>query len=451
MIELKGYETLMKSLPKGIGEAEVNAERQKSTLIGVTNGEIVKTAASDMTELFIRVSGEKTGYAYTQDLQEPPKEVFKRALTNSTAVERDGTDPLNSLETAFTGLETITEAEADLNEMKAAAARLEDEVLKADAHIVSVLAEVRLDTFQSRVLNSRGVNAASSRDVYYASVNVMAEFDGVQYNALCAASASSFDKLDTEAFREKIGEALFSQYRATGVEPGEYPVVLSSTVSVNILMTAWQLFSGIKYRDGSSALAGKLGEKIGSKALHVVDVPSHKESGYRYPFDCEGTGADVNVLVDGGELSGLMHNLSSAGAMNAKPTANAGRTALLSGNIPTDILITPRIILIKEGERDVARILEEMGDGLYITESYDVFHSINIGSGDFSIPCKGVVIKDGKPHHNVTAMTICGNLLDVFENIQEAGNDLLVEEFLRKSYCVGSPSLWVKSMQVSGK
>ena len=58
-------------------------------------------------------------------------------------------------------------------------------------------------------------------------------------------------------------------------------------------------------------------------------------------------------------------------------------------------------------------MLKDMGDGVYITESYDIFHSINIGSGDFAIPCRGIVIKDGKPHHSVTALTICGNLINL--------------------------------------
>lgn len=92
-----------------------------------------------------------------------------------------------------------------------------------------------------------------------------------------------------------------------------------------------------------------------------------------------------------------------------------------------------------------------MGDGVYITESYDIFHSINIGSGDFAIPCRGIVIKDGKPHHSVTALTICGNLVSLFKNVEETGNDLLIDEFLLKSYCVGSPSIRIRKLQVNGQ
>ena len=53
-------------------------------------------------------------------------------------------------------------------------------------------------------------------------------------------------------------------------------MVLDQSVGINIMMTAWQLFSGMKYCDGSTALKGRLGEYIGSSAFSIVDMPFHK-------------------------------------------------------------------------------------------------------------------------------------------------------------------------------
>ena len=99
----------------------------------------------------------------------------------------------------------------------------------------------------------------------------------------------------------------------------------------------------------------------------------------------------------------------------------------------------------------MGELLEELGDGIYVTNSYDVFHSINIGSGWFSIPCRGTVIKGGIEDRNVTGMTMNGKLTNLFARVMAAGKDLYIEEFLRKSYCVGAPSLLIEKLQINGK
>jgi len=288
-------------------------------------------------------------------------------------------------------------------------------------------------------------------NLYSVRATVMAEKDGDQYDATFFQSVSDIGGLNVDRFRERIAASLRNQYGATELRSGVYPVLLDSTVVTNIMMTAWQMFSGMKYNNGSSALSGKLGETIGSSALSITDSPSHELTGYHYEFDCEGTPSERQRLVENGKLVGLMHNIISAYKLDTSSTGNAGRYALLSGSIPTDIIITPKIFYIEPGENSLEVMEKEIDDGVYITHSYDVFHSINIGSGSFSIPCRGTVIKNGKPDHNVTGLTINGRLTDLFARVKAAGNDLYIEEFLRKSYCVGAPSILVERLQINGK
>ena len=91
MSYLDRYRHALGSLPEGVYEAEVDAERRVSTLVKRSGGEIVETGSSDTTELFVRASGDKTGYAYTQDLEEEPGEVLMKALEFSL-VEREQRD-----------------------------------------------------------------------------------------------------------------------------------------------------------------------------------------------------------------------------------------------------------------------------------------------------------------------------------------------------------------------
>ena len=441
----------MKALPARFSEAEVDAERNASTVIKCANGEIIETRSSDTTELFIRVSDEKTGYAYTQDLEEEPIEVLLKGLNNSNFVQRQQKDKLNESTVKRAEMVDDRSGRPDLESMKLAAEKLEKTVRESDGNISSVAIEICSDTHWRNVINSNGLDVESSMNLYSVRATVMAEKDGDQYDATFFQSVSDIGGLNVDRFRERIAAGLRNQYGATELRSGVYPVLLDSTVVTNIMMTAWQMFSGMKYNNGSSALSGKLGETIGSSALSITDSPSHELTGYHYEFDCEGTPSEKQRLVENGKLVGLMHNITSAYRLDTSSTGNAGRYALLSGSIPTDIIITPKIFYIEPGENSLELVMKEIEDGVYITHSYDVFHSINIGSGSFSIPCRGTVIKNGKPGHNVTGLTINGRLTDLFARVKAAGNDLYIEEFLRKSYCVGAPSILVERLQINGK
>ncbi|MDD2334891.1 MAG: TldD/PmbA family protein [Mesotoga sp.] len=448
---LENYRNIMKALPARFSEAEVDAERNASTVIKCANGEIIETRSSDTTELFIRVSDEKTGYAYTQDLEEEPIEVLLKGLNNSNFVQRQQKDKLNESTVKRAEMVDDRSGRPDLESMKLAAEKLEKTVRESDGNISSVAIEICSDTHWRNVINSNGLDVESSMNLYSVRATVMAEKDGDQYDATFFQSVSDIGGLNVDRFRERIAASLRNQYGATELRSGVYPVLLDSTVVTNIMMTAWQMFSGMKYNNGSSALSGKLGETIGSSALSITDSPSHELTGYHYEFDCEGTPSEKQRLVENGKLVGLMHNISSATGLDTSSTGNAGRYALLSGSIPTDIIITPKIFYIEPGENSLEVMEKEIDDGVYITHSYDVFHSINIGSGSFSIPCRGTVIKNGKPGHNVTGLTINGRLTDLFARVKAAGNDLYIEEFLRKSYCVGAPSILVERLQINGK
>ena len=65
MMFLDNYRRAMKKLPEGIAEAEINVERKECTN-GVSGGRVALTDVSDVTSIYVRASGEKTGYAYTE-------------------------------------------------------------------------------------------------------------------------------------------------------------------------------------------------------------------------------------------------------------------------------------------------------------------------------------------------------------------------------------------------
>ena len=159
---------------------------------------------------------------------------------------------------------------------------------------------------------------------------------------------------------------------------------------------------------------------------------------------------DIKIVVDG-KLVTPMHTLASASAEGHEPTGNAGRVALLTGTVPVNIVTIPSIFYIEPGSATKTELIEKMGSGILLTYSLDPFHSITISSGEFSIPCGGVVYEDGKQAGLVEQITMAGNMKELLQNIQAVGCDLQLDEFNYKNYCFGAPSMLVKDISISSK
>ncbi|HNW85391.1 MAG TPA: TldD/PmbA family protein [Candidatus Limiplasma sp.] len=448
MMDVSGYRAALTAAGGDGLWAEVNAHENGSMLVCVVNGEVERTAANLQTALYVRAGGEQTGVAYTQDAEENPTEVIRRAVENGKYGEGGSTDVLLEAkqehcarETSPAAVETLVAIGKEACEQ----ARLQTPDLQY------VKAEVRADTWRNAVVNSKGLDVDASRQVYCAALSAMAQRAGKQYNAQAHVTAATPEGLQLRAAAARVAQAMERQFEPVRLQSGAYPTVLDSSVVINIFTTAWQLFAATKVLGGSSAFYGRLGHTIGSKALTVTDRAAREGCGYVFPVDDEGASGQDTALMRNGVLTGLLHTGATAEKMGVKRTGNSGRVALLTGSIPTELIPVPKILCVEPGQRSRAELLASMGDGVLIAQSFDVFHSINIGSGDFSIPCRGSVVRDGVCAYNVTGLTLSGNLNDLFANVEAAGNDLWIDEFLLKSYCIGAPSLQIRQMQVNGK
>lgn len=448
---LDAYIDAFQALPEGVREAEVNAQTHEATDITVKNGKIAGIQASSQTVLFIRVNKDRTGYMYTEDLTEDASQVLKRALDNSSCSDREEADRLNQERRLFARDEG--EAQKDLNVLEQAAARMEKALLEEARIISQVHVSLKAETVAQRTVNSYGRDISFRFPLYLMRVTANGTDGKRKYSFSYLRTASNPENFNTAEYLENLEAGLETQMNPEPSFPsGEYQVVLDKAVVRNIFVTAWQLFSGVKYADGASALCGLLSSKVGGRMLNITDYPSHPSSGFVFLGDCEGTVGEPVKLIHRGVLEGLMTNRSSAAALGLKPTGNAGRRPLLSGNIATDILVTPRNLVIEPGESDIETLLEHMGEGIYITTSYDVFHTVNISSGDFCIPCKGVRIRNGKRAEHLSSLHISGNMRELLSRVEEVGRELYLSPMEDlENYGIGACDLRLSSCMVSGE
>ncbi len=442
---LDAYKAAFVALPPEIHVAEVEAENESVAEVTLRDGARQDRSYSDVTSLFVRATGEKTGFTYTQDLEEEPLAVIRRAYESSLYSAADAPEPMNGPCDGQTREDALENLEISLLWQKAEAI---DRWVAAQGFGQQSRTLTVTDRVKTLGLaNTLGCDVQRSKRTIEVSLLAVKAGCGSLSKVL---TFSGPEELEPAMFAASLQKWAARPSAPAPFESGRYPCVLDAGVMTNILLTSWQMFTGRNYLARNTPFAGQLGETVLSPVLHLADQAARPESGHRARVDVEGTPARDVEIVQGGVLCGLLHNLSSAAAMGAAPTGNAGRKALLSGNIHTDILTIPKNFGILPGAGDAASLLARMDDGVYLYESFDEFHSINIASGDFSIPCNGIRVEHGRCTGLLDGLTINGTVQGLLRAVEAVGADLAVLPLeMLHSYAVFSPSVLVSGLEIS--
>lgn len=448
---LRNYESALRHLPEGVREAEINEEFFEETTVTVADGQIADTRKSQSDVFYVRTLGYGKGYAYTEDLTENAENVIRRAALNGTFQEAEDQVGFHKYEVPRFEDEHCDGYE--LHEMIDHASDLANEITGKITHSVKLELTVRQRKAGQRIVNSNGFDIGYAKPQYILSALAGGAEGDYVHAADYTRSAKTLDDFDPDEFADSLDNCLSRQYHATGrLSSGSYETVLANTVVRNIFVTAWQIFSGMKALSSSTPAAGLLNKQIASELINIKDIPSFALSGFDIPYDCEGTKCKEADLVRSGVLVGFMQNLSTSAHLSMENTGNAGRRALLSGSIPIDVGVIPRNFIIEPGEKDPKELIGEIDKGAYITSSSDVFHTIDIASGDFNIPCLASKIENGIVTENCGPVIITGNLIDLLKNADAVGSDLymgVMDELM--NYGIGVPSLRVRDLYISSE
>lgn len=465
MKELEQYRACMKNLPKGCVQAEAEAEKQQKISVTFYEGKAGGMSCSEQTELFVRASGEKTGMTYTQKLDEDPYEVIARALKNSEVSENTEREIMTS--PAYWENAKVKQPEsgkeASIEELIAFAEELEkkmqellsesnqteeDKKVKKDTREIGITVSQVIRTMG--LVNSNGVDVTAVNTYYEAEVTGENGYEGFL-------SASSLKEIKAEYFAQGIKKRRMILLPKKQAVPKTYRAVLSPETMNFILITAWQMFSAPKAQQKATPLSGKLGQKVFADNVTICDYKNTKTramdipGGFAWEMDCEGVPCQDVTVVENGVLKQWMYNLSSAKKDKTDSNGCAGRKALLSGNIHTDTVIVPKTFTFACGDSSLEELFEACGDGIYIYECYDQFHSLSIASGEFAFPCKGLLLEKGKPAALLEGLTMNGNVCELFAGIEKVGNAPASYVFpIYQNYEVCSPAVLVKKLRISG-
>lgn len=449
-LDLVAYQKAFAALPEGVRAAEVCADGHEELLIKVLKGEQIGSENFSKTTLYLRASGDKTGTVLTERLDDDPYRLMELAMECAFYSQAETPEQMNQGENCHI---VSGDDSATPEEILAAACRMEACANQMPGVEAVTECFVRKTTHARRVVNSNGLDRFLEHTGYLASIQVRAKRSGTVApwgKAEMYVDALGALKPDILVARA-LAEADLSDGGGTlpkaSIPSGKYAAVLSNQVTRNIMITAWMAFCEERIQNGTSVFARSENEMLASKAVNLVDDPTPAGWSVDYRLDSEGTLCKKTDVLRDGCLKHPLARLSTG-----ETTGNAGRIAGLSGSTPINLVTIPSCIYLEPGEAEVQELLAQMGDGIYLTYSLDVFHSINIASGAFSIPCGGILYRDGKPVGTADQLTIAGNLKELFQDVLAVANDLTLEEFMfYHNYSYGGPSLLIRELAFSSK
>jgi PmbA protein len=196
-------------------------------------------------------------------------------------------------------------------------------------------------------------------------------------------------------------------------EPGNYDVIFSPLPFSNFLASFGEATSIFNVESKLSCLANKIGKRVASSKVNLVDDGSLPNGFGTSLSDDEGVPTQRNILVDKGVLKTYLHNTSTAKKHKTTTTANAG---LVSPS--------PFNLVLEKGNFNKEEMIKQVKRGLIVTNVwYTRFQ--NYESGDFStIPRDGMfLIENGKVKGAVKELRISDNLLRIMQNVAAVGKD----------------------------
>jgi len=392
------------------------------------------------------------GYAYTEILDDKAIDLLinnakenAKLIDNSNEldIERiyEGSEKYPEINNYNQELDNVSE-----NDKIEFAFEMERKALEKDERVKSVkYCTVASFSGSVAIVNSKGLELYSKENGIYSILIPVVSENGKSNTAVAFRIGRNFNQLHVDDIVNEAVENALAYIGAGTVKTGKYKILLKNDAAIDLLEAFAPIFSADRVQKGMSLLKNKVGKKIGSETLTIIDDPLMKNGMASSPFDGEGVACYTKEVVKDGNLITLLHNLKTAKKDGVKSTGNASRPSYSS-----TIDVSPSNFYVKPGQLDFDQLVEEIDDGLLITELQGLHSGANSISGDFSLAAKGFEISNGKIMRPVEQITVSGNFYSLMENVISVGSDLKFG--LPSGYgCFGSPSIYIKELSVAGQ
>ena len=435
---------------------------------------IVKTGSFSIDQgVGVRaVSGEKTAFAYSDDitqaaLMDAAQQVRnigrsggqgrqKVVATGERTSMRSRTAASRDLYAAFNPIGTL-----DSTAKVALLEKIEKMARAKDPRITQVMAGLGAEYDVVLVARLDGMLAADVRPLVRLSLTVIAEqkvAGEVRREIGSSGGGGRFglDWFDDAVLQQYVDEAVdcaLVNLESRPAPAGEMDVVLGAGwPGVLIHEAIGHGLEGDFNRKGSSAFTGRIGQRVAAKGVTVLDDGTLANRRGSLNVDDEGNPTQRTVLIEDGILKGYLQDSMNARLMRARPTGNGRRESYAHVPMPR---MTNTYMLA--GSEDPQAIIGSLKKGLYARNFGG--GQVDITSGKFVFSASQAWwVENGKLQYPVKGATLIGNGPDALTRVAMIGNDLQLDsgigtcgkEGQSVPVGVGQPTLRINALTVGG-
>lgn len=321
------------------------------------------------------------------------------------------------------------EAQSKLDEALA----LEASIRALDSRITNSNGAHVGDTISTTALvNSNGFAGAYRSTRVHRSVSPVAlDGDAKRTGAYGTAARRLRDMEDRDTVARTAVERTVGLFGARKPQTMRIPVIFERDVAASVLSDVFSALNAANVAVGNSWLAERIGAKIGSDLVTIVDDGTLPGLLGTSPFDGEGVPSQRTVVFERGMLQTFLYDTYYARKLAARSTGNSSGGG-----------IAPNNFFLEAGSRSLEQLIADTKRGVLVTDT--IGFATEYASGTYSRGARGFYIENGAISHPIEEFTIAGSFPEMLAGIDAVADDL------RFDAGVVSPSFRVAEMTVSG-
>jgi len=444
-----------------VDEADLYFQYTRSEGWSLEEG-IVKTGSFSIDQgVGVRaVSGEKTAFAYSDDISESSLlDAARTVRTISSAAQtgrtRVATKKIAKARSLYAGLDPISTL--DSASKVELLGKVETLARAKDPRVAQVMAGLASEYDVVMVARADGTLAADVRPLVRLSVTVIVEQKGRREVGSAGGGGrfglAYFDDVQIEKYVDEAVHAALTNLDARPAPAGEMTVVLGPGWPGILLHEAiGHGLEGDFNRKGSSAFSGRIGQRVAAKGVTVLDDGTIADRRGSLNVDDEGNTSQRTVLIEDGILKGYIQDAMNARLMGVAPTGNGRRESY--AHIPMPRMTNTYML---GGNKDPDEIVASIKKGLYATNFGG--GQVDITSGKFVFSASEAYwVENGKILYPVKGATIVGSGPECLKRVSMIGNDMKLDsgvgtcgkEGQSVPVGVGQPTLRIDGLTVGG-
>jgi len=423
---------------------------------------IVKTGSFSIDQgVGVRaVSGEKTAFAYSDDISEASLLDAARTVRSISAAAQAGKARVAPKKIAagrslYPGVDPI--ASLGSTAKVALLEKLEQRARAKDPRVAQVMAGLASEYDVVLVARADGTLAADVRPLVRLSITVIAEQNGRREMGSAGGGGrfglAYFDDEQMGRYVDEAVNAALVNLESRPAPAGEMTVVLGPGWPGILLHEAiGHGLEGDFNRKGSSAFSGRIGQRVAARGVTVLDDGTIADRRGSLNVDDEGHASQRNVLIEDGILKGYIQDSLNARLMGVAPTGNGRRESY--AHIPMPRMTNTYML---GGDKDPQEIVASIKKGLFASNFGG--GQVDITSGKFVFSASEAYwVENGKILYPVKGATIVGSGPESLKKVSMIGNDMRLDsgvgtcgkEGQSVPVGVGQPTLRIEGLTVGG-